>query len=161
MAALSLTEIRDAFVDEESAGGFGADATPMQHLPHHAKQSDAVNPRMAEENEARRRRRDRRSHRLAQTASRERSETTSPPSKPASSELMRLTTNALVLTSGLAIHFAVSRGITQYFERSYLTPTNQLIVAAIYPVAVLLIIWHIRSWNSGGGGGSHAFAGAS
>jgi len=145
MAALSLTEIRDAFADEPAA-----DAqynTPIQELPDHRKKSDPVNVRLVADSTPNRissgaARRSRRSTRSTHQA---------PPHAAPSEDkahLTRIANNALTLTIGLAIHSAIISAINYQFESSNLTVFNQLCIRFTYPVAVMLLVWAIKRWSS-------------
>ena len=142
MAALSLTEIQDAFLDDEGAGGFGGEQAPLQHMPDHQKRSNPVNPRLAENAETSKRRRDRREAKTVSVAAKTVKVTSTSTGR---SELLKLVANALVLTVGLGINFAITRTMTKYFDENYVGSTNQMIVAFIYPLATLLLLWHLKS----------------
>jgi hypothetical protein len=141
MAALSLTEIQDAFLDDEGAGGFGSEA-PMQHMPDHQKKSNPVTPRLAETTESAKRRRERKEAKNISVAAKNVKINNQGAGR---SELLKLVANALVLTVGLALNFAITRTMTKYFDENYVGSTNQMIVAFIYPLATLLLLWHLKS----------------
>ena len=141
--ALSLTEIRDAFVQEgdEDGHAFGAATIPTQ-LPDHQKKSSPVGPRLIHEKEFQDQRRDaRRSAR--KRALREPEEKTG----RCSGDIKKLTINALAFTSGLALHHAVVNAMCLYFDAHYTSSWNKACATFIYPVTVILILWSIK--NSG------------
>lgn len=139
MAALSLTEIRDAFFEEESTGGFGSESTPLQHLPDHKKRAQPVTPRLADDQVVLRKERTSKSHKDAARAAERTART------HGRSELVRLLSNSMIMTVGLAIHFAVSRTMTRYFDDNYVGSVNQMVIVFIYPVAAILAVWHLKN----------------
>ena len=143
MAALSLTEIRDAFVDEDI--GESQFNTPIQELPDHGKKSNPVNVRLvADATPNQRVSSTRRSRHSSRTG------TASPHTSGTSEEhthLVRITNNALTLTIGLAIHSAVISTLNHHFESSGMSTFNQLCTRFTYPIATMLLVWALKRWS--------------
>ena len=142
MAALSLTEIRDAFVDEQI--GELQFNTPVQELPEHGKKSNPVNVRLVADATP--------NQRVSSThRSKHKSRSGTTPSRSGPSEehtqLARIANNALTLTIGLAVHSAVISTLNNHFEASGMSTFNQLCMRFTYPIATLLLVWALKRWS--------------
>lgn len=146
MAALSLTEIRDAFVDESL--GDAQYNTPIQELPDHGKKSNPVNVRLVADATPNQRSSGSSASRRSKHASR--SSTTHFRSSRASEEqthIVRIANNALTLTIGLAVHSAIISTLNHHFETASVTTFNQLCMRFTYPLAIILLVWAIKRWS--------------
>lgn len=139
MAALSLTEIRDAF-DERSMDATTYN-TPVQELPNHMKKSKPVNVRLVADATAP-------SRKATSTHKSRHNETRE--NGPVSTrirnrqELKRIAANAMTLTIGLALHSAIIMTMNHHFEAANVTHFNQICMRFTYPVALLLFLWAIK-----------------
>jgi hypothetical protein len=135
---LSLTEIRDAFAEEdESAGGFTSDATPLQHMPDHHKRQNPVSPRLAQEAPVVRK------ETLRKTVERDTGRRR-PESRGGGIDLGKIVYQVLVFACALALHFAVSKYLLAYFDNNFVSPVNQTIITFIYPCMLVLLTWLVR-----------------
>lgn len=147
MAALSLTEIRDAFAEESEipdSGGFSGDTVPST-LPDHQKRGSLVGPRLVHDQETARiqkRAASRRSRR--RPSQREHFSQAPAVHAGANGDLKRLVVHALATVSGLAIHHALERAMAHYFESNYTSAWNKTLIALTYPVTIILLLWFIR-----------------
>jgi len=144
MAALSLTEIRDAFVVDDHVGETQYN-TPIQELPDHGKKSNPVNVRLVADATP--------NHRPGPHASRHKSRhaSRSTSQKGQANEehahLVRIANNALTLTIGLAVHSAIISTLNHHFESSGVSIFNQLCMRFTYPIAALLLVWALKRWS--------------
>lgn len=145
MAALSLTEIRDAFAEEEDgidAKGFGADTIPMQQLPDHQKKTSLVGPRLVNDHESTMtEKRAKKARRRKESMQRNKEKRQS---SKACGDMKKLTMQALAITSGIAIHHAISQALALYFEKQYVTTWNRICIVFIYPVCIVLVLWTLK-----------------
>lgn len=139
MAALSLTEIRDAFAGDDTTGVVQQSSAPVQQLPDHAKKSNPVNVRLVAD-QAPAPQRSRRKH-SSRKAPKPDAHVTGSDDRQ---HLMRVTNNALTLTAGLAFHSGVISCLNHYFEQNGVTVFNQLCMRLIYPLVTILVIWALR-----------------
>lgn len=139
MAALSLTEIRDAFAEEPSADEHQYN-TPIQQLPNHEKKSNPVNVRLVSDAI----KPSRVTHRPRHSSSSRDAPTQRKPHHPDSAEMTRMVVNALTLTVGLAIHSFVVTALNRYFEYANMGLVNEMCVRIIYPCTVVFAVWALK-----------------
>lgn len=142
MAALSLTEIRDAF-DERSMDATTYN-TPVQELPNHMKKTKPVNVRLVADETAPSRKDDWRKPRHRDTPESAQESKRALESGGGKRDLKRIATNALTLTIGLALHSAIIMTMNHQFESADVTTFNQICIRFTYPVALLLLVWALK-----------------
>lgn len=142
MATLSLTEIRDAFAEEDAmSGGMGpAPDTPMQQLPDHAKKRDPVGPRLAHTREH-----EGGDHNGFAPRKRSKQAKSTPMTRERhSGDMVKIVNNALILTIGLAFHAAAMSIMNAMFETFDITTFNQICIRLIYPAVVIFAVWSLK-----------------
>lgn len=131
-----MTDIRDAF--DERVPDFSPGERPPQCLPDHRKKEDPVSLRTMQDgidNVVRRHER----------RARRRSEAAAAPRHAQSTEMAKTLFQVLLLTSALALHFALSRTLVAYFDHHFVSAWNQACLALIYAASCVLATWYVKT----------------